>query len=230
MKLSKLGRAQWWAAAAIAVLGVTVIALSPGSQAAQPTQAKANQYIGVMKCKNCHASAEVGNQFEAWSKMKHSKAFEALASEAAKKIATEKGIADPQKDDKCLKCHVTAFGVPADQIAKGFDQKYGIQCESCHGPGQAHSKARMKAAGEEPEGAPKTFKQVPADEIVLAPDAKVCLACHNAESPTFKPPFCFNKATFEVRHLHPGKPRTAEEKKKLTEAQPCPDTCTCKAK
>ena len=225
MKLSNLGRAQWWAAAAIAVLGAAVIALAPGTQASQPVQGKPNQFIGAMKCKNCHASAEVGNQFEVWQKMDHAKAFETLASDAAKKIAAEKGIADAQKDEKCLKCHVTAFGVPADQIAKGFDQKYGVQCEACHGPGQAHMKARLAAAAAEPEGAPKTYKAVPETEIVTTPTMQVCLGCHNSGSPTFKS-FCFNSYAAKTRHLHPMKPRTDEQKKAL-EAKGCGDNCKC---
>lgn len=223
MKLSNMGRAQWWAAAAIAALGVAVIGFA---QAQEPAKAaKAAKYIGAMKCKNCHASPDVGNQFDSWQKSGHAKAFETLASEAAKKYAAAKGIADPQKDDKCLKCHVTALGIPAAQVDKKFDQKLGVQCESCHGAGSDHMAARLKAAGEEAEGAPKSFKQVGSGEIVAEPGVAVCLSCHNSESPSFKS-FCFAKSEAKIRHLHPLKPRTEEQKKAL-EAKGCDDNCKC---
>ena len=48
------------------------------------------------------------------------RAFEVLASDEAKKVAKERSIEDPQKADACVKCHVTAFGVPDAEII-GFD-------------------------------------------------------------------------------------------------------------
>ncbi len=225
MKPMSIVRAKYFSSALLALCAVLIglAAMSPSSEAAQDK--KPNRYIGVMKCKNCHAAAEVGNQIEVWQKMDHAKAFTTLASDEAKKIAAEKGIADPQKDDKCVKCHVTAFGVAPELIAKGFDQKYGVQCESCHGPGEAHMKARLAAAAAEPEGAPKTYKQLGEGELITAPDVKVCLTCHNSESPSFKS-FCFNKSEAKVRHLHPMKPRTEEQKKAL-DKKACDDKCKC---
>jgi hypothetical protein len=130
------------ALAALAIAGA-VLAVASATQASSAPQGKPNKYVGAAKCKNCHAAAEVGNPYEAWQKTNHAKAFETLASDAAKKIAAEKGIADPQKDDQCLKCHVTAFGVAPELIAKGFDTKLGVQCEACHGPGELHMKERL---------------------------------------------------------------------------------------
>jgi len=146
MKQARIGRASWWIAGALALAGVAVAVLAPEGSAAEPAQAKVNKYIGAAKCKNCHASDETGNQHAAWSKMEHAKAFEALASEEARKFAAERGIADAQKDEKCLKCHTTGFGAPPEAFDKKFDLKLGVQCETCHGPGEAHMKARMAAA------------------------------------------------------------------------------------
>jgi hypothetical protein len=64
------------------------------------------KYIGNTKCKMCHNSPAKGAMWDVWSKTKHATAFATLANEESKKIAKEKGIADPQKDAKCLICHV----------------------------------------------------------------------------------------------------------------------------
>ena len=49
-------------------------------------------YIGVAKCKMCHAKQHV-----TWMKMKHSTAITALSAEE-------------QKKPECFKCHVTGYG------------------------------------------------------------------------------------------------------------------------
>lgn len=188
------------ALSASASLGVLFAA---GSDPARSLPAE-NKYIGADKCKSCHGAADSGDQYSAWKGMDHAKAFEALASEEAKKIAAEKGIADPQKSDDCVRCHVTAFGVPEDQIKKGFERTHGVQCESCHGPGEQHMKARFTAAA---KGAAPGYVQIPADEIVIAPQAQKCLECHNDKSPTFKE-FCFHEFNAKIRHLNPKKPRS----------------------
>lgn len=235
MNLMSLIRAKFLSSAALVACAALVCGLAASSSSAELSQGKkANRYIGAQKCKNCHAAAESGNQFEAWSKMKHASAFATLASDDAKKIGKDKGIADPQKDDKCLKCHVTAFGVPEDQIAKGFDKSLGVQCESCHGPGEMHMKARMAAAaaaGEEEgfddkdKGKAKKYVAVPKEEILSEAPMATCLGCHNSDGPNFKP-FCYYKARASFAHLNPLKPRTDEEKAKLLVCG-CGDACGC---
>jgi hypothetical protein len=218
---------------ALLALLLLPVVLWSSSVAADPAQAKVNRYIGAAKCKNCHADKATGDQHGAWMKMKHAKAFETLAGDEAKKIAKEKGLADAQKAPECLKCHVTGHGKPAAELDKGFDMKLGIQCEACHGPGEKHMKARVAAAGDEEEeedldGGDKQAKytKIPADEIVVDPGMKTCLACHNSESPSFKN-FCFHRANAEVRHLNPAKPRTAEELQKILACGEG-EKCTCK--
>lgn len=217
-------RASLSALAAAAALLVAVLCATPNAEASQAK--KVNRYIGSQKCKTCHASKDSGNQFEALSKMKHAHAFETLASDEAKKVAKEKGIEDPQKADACLKCHVTAFGVPDAEIAKGFDRTQGVQCESCHGPGDNHVKARMAAAAAEDPDAPRVYKGLPAGEIVTDPAMSVCTTCHNKESPNYKP-FCHCKFKLQVRHLNPKRERTDAEKAALV-ACSCKDDCGCK--
>lgn len=211
----------------IAAAAVLVLCVLPASTTADGAQTKkANRFIGAAKCKTCHSSKETGNQFEALSKMKHAHAFEVLATDAAKATAKAKGIDDPQKADACVKCHVTAFGVPDAEIAKGFDRAIGVQCETCHGPGEAHMKARMAAAAAEDPSAPKIYKGVPAGELLASPEISLCTGCHNAESPNYKP-LCFCKSKLEVRHLNPKRERTDAEKTALA-ACGCKDDCACK--
>ncbi len=163
-------------------------------------------YIGVEACGKCHKRDTTGNQLGQWQQSKHAKAFATLGTPAAKEIAKAKGIADPQKDAKCLKCHVTAHGVDASLIVKGatpeekgFVAEEGVQCESCHGPGSLYKsrkvmkdKAAAVAAG------------------LVVPTEKVCIACHNAESPTFKS-FNYAEAKKKIEHPNPNKGKAEAE-------------------
>jgi len=164
-------------------------------------QAKTAKYLGVNKCKMCHSSAAGGNQYGKWMETLHSKAFDNLASAQAKELGGKQGITDPQTSDKCIKCHETAFGVSKDMLDAKFDPKLGVQCETCHGPGENHVKARMAAAssGDTDKGQGVT---IPASEINGKTDAKVCLGCHNKESPTFTG-FDFDKMSKQIAHPDP---------------------------
>lgn len=95
-------------------------------------------YIGATKCKTCHQKDADGAQFSKWLDSKHSKAYETLASEEAKKIAKEKGIADPQKAKECIKCHVTGYDADASLLGPKYAVEEGVSCESCHGPGSEY--------------------------------------------------------------------------------------------
>lgn len=162
-------------------------------------------YIGVEACGKCHKRETTGNQLGQWHQSKHANAFATLGTPEAKKIAAAKGIADPQKDGKCLKCHVTAYGVDAALIVKGatpeekgFVAEEGVQCESCHGPGSLY-KSR------------KTMKDKTAAVAagLIIPDEKLCKTCHNPESPSYKE-FNFAEAKKKIEHPNPnkGKPET----------------------
>jgi hypothetical protein len=196
--------------AAVAMVAL-VLAQSGKTAKEEPASGKAsvNKYIGADKCKNCHQSEASGNAHGVWKKEAHSRAFDTLASDKAKEIAKQKGIDDPQKNDQCLRCHTTAFGAAAEMIKKGFEAKHGVQCESCHGPGEAHFKARFAAAAK--AGDDGARQEIPAGEILSGVDQKTCLSCHNQESPTFKP-FCFHERAAKIAHLDPRKPRAAEDR------------------
>jgi hypothetical protein len=192
-------------------------------------QGPANRYIGAAKCKNCHQAKESGDQYGIWTTEKHAKAFEELASAKAKEYGKARGVDDPQTSEKCLKCHVTAYGKPAAEMHRSFDPKLGVQCETCHGPGEQHMKARMAAAAavdEKQADKKPAYAVIPDAEIIKTPTVKTCVSCHNEESPGFKP-FCFHKYLGDIRHLNPLKPRTDAEKAALL-ACACDKECICK--
>ena len=144
-----------------------------------------NKYVGASKCKMCHMAK--GKQYPIWSESKHAKAFETLKGEAALKIGKEKGIASPSTDAKCLKCHATAAVIDAS-LNGGITNAEGVSCETCHGPGSAYkAPAIMKNRAEAIKNG------------MIIPDEKVCLKCHNSESPTFK---SFNYATYYAKIAH----------------------------
>ncbi len=146
------------------------------------------EVIGVGKCKACHKSKTKGDQYGKWQASPHAKAFETLKNEHSAEIAKKMGIKDASKDEKCLKCHITAL-----KGDKGKDiTDEGVGCESCHGPGSlyksSHKKDKAKAL----------------TEGLIEPNEKSCLVCHNEESPTYKK-FVFADAVKEIAHPNPTK-------------------------
>lgn len=136
-----------------------------------------NKYVGADKCKLCHQTESKGNQYGQWKKSKHSGAYDALAGEKAKQVAAGLGIEDPQKSERCLKCHSMAFGVPADMAASGSKLKLedGVQCESCHGAGEKYWAMTIM----------KDHNKAVANGLVEINKA-VCVKCHNEENPVFE--------------------------------------------
>lgn len=153
------------------------------------------KYVGADKCKTCHKKAEDGEQHKKWEEGPHAKAMKTLASEEAKKIAAEKGIADPAKDAKCTKCHSTFASVDAKLLdAKTkLTLEEGVSCESCHGPGSEYKSKKIM----------QDQKAAIAAGLII-PDEKLCIKCHNSESPTFKA-FDFAAASKKIAHPIPKK-------------------------
>ena len=150
-----------------------------------------SKYMGVFKCKICHANVKLGGtEYQVWEKSTHAKAYQTLASEKAKAKAKELGIDDPQKSEKCYKCHVTGYGVDKSRFDQKFKIEDGVQCEECHGPG---------------EGYYPRFVMQKRDESIkkglVIPDEKVCVKCHNEESPFYKK---FNFKEFFAKMDHKG--------------------------
>ena len=209
--------AWWWGGLAVAG-SLLVWVGATGADATAASGSKENRYVGADRCKMCHAAEEGGNQFAKWQEMKHAHAFEVLKTDEAKAIAAERGLGDPTKEAECLRCHETAHGAGFDQVHPRFPRNRGVQCESCHGPGEKHFEIRLRAA------ASKEELPITADEIITQPPKETCLGCHNEQSPSFQP-FCMKSFASKIEHLDPRKERTEAE----LDARRCKcgDDCAC---
>ena len=122
-----------------------------------------HSYIGAAKCKSCHLKKE----YQAWSETKHAKAFSELKENEA-------------KDPKCVKCHVTGYNNGGYALDRNNEPDLAnVQCEACHGPGSEYKSITKDLAKEQAAG------------LILS-DAKICVGCHNKESPHYKE-FSFEK-------------------------------------
>jgi len=180
--------------AALALLLLASAALADGS----------HQYVGSKKCKTCHRKEAIGNQYGQWEDSKHAKAFETLAGEKAAKWAEEAGVSDPQNDEKCVKCHVTVYDVDPSLLTATYDRSEGVGCEACHGAGKDFRKKKIMMDEEKARAA----------GLIFHPDEKVCVRCHNDESPAWDPArytladgskvgFDFEQATEAIAHPVP---------------------------
>jgi hypothetical protein len=145
------------------------------------------KYVGNSKCKTCHNTEKRGMIHDSWAKTKHATAYATLANEESQKIAKEKGIKDAQADAKCLKCHVTGYGQPTGDK---YSVEEGVGCEACHGAAEGYV---MKHA---------TNKKLAMELGLVEPDEKLCVACHNEESPTYQE-FVFKEAYKLIEHHAP---------------------------
>lgn len=176
-----------------AALLVSLFALSMLAVAA-PADA-VHQYVGASKCKMCHNSDKSGKQYDKWKDSKHAKAYDVLATPAALEAGKKAGVAEPQKDPKCLKCHVTGYGAPATQLGEKYDMKEGVTCEACHGAGGDYWK---KATMEDIRA-----KKIDGATVGLAkPTEEACKKCHNPESPSYKE-FKYEEFHSKIVHMIP---------------------------
>lgn len=148
-----------------------------------------HELVGASKCKSCHK--KIGNPYALWLKSEHAKAFETLASPEAKKIAADKGLGDPQKEEACLKCHVSRvfLGDPAVNAKGKYTDAEGVGCEACHGAGSDYKKKKIM----------KDHDAAIANGLIIEKTEAHCTKCHNEESPTFKA-FDFEKQWEEIKH------------------------------
>lgn len=159
-----------------AALALLLALLLPGSHALAQASEKPHQYVGARKCKSCHKKEGIGNQYESWLESSHAKALETLATDKAVEWASEAGVDDPQNDEKCVKCHVTAYGVSEDLLGRKFTRSEGVQCEACHGPGKDYRKKKIMVDLEVAES-----------KGLIPQSEEICVACHNDESPAWDP-------------------------------------------
>ncbi len=148
-------------------------------------------FVGSKKCGDCHEKS-----YDVWRKSGHAKAFRTLAE------------LDPPRtfDPECVSCHVIGWdtegyfpyrggyqsvdGIPkldGTPTMKATRHLINVGCESCHGPGSAHSKAEK---GNDKQ-LQKTLQQAMVITKAEAEDVRSgknhCYLCHDLEnSPDFK--------------------------------------------
>lgn len=171
--------------------------ISPYSNALSQEKAKkVFKYGGVATCKACHMTKKSGAQFKIWQAGPHAKAYETLATPEAKALAKKQGIEDPQKSEKCLKCHVTAFGVDEKLKEPKLTLEEGVGCEACHGPGSEYRKKKII------EGIYAGKLKAEDYGLIKPVTEKVCVGCHNPESPSYKE-FNFKEKVAKIAHPIP---------------------------
>ena len=122
-----------------------------GKSCPPPTAEKRGD-VGSPMCVSCHAESE-----QVFKTSKHARAYATLVEQGK------------QHHLDCIGCHVTGWQQP--QGVCRIDETAGreeVGCESCHGPGDAHSKNPTPGS------------------IVRYVEAKTCKGCHDREnSPNF---------------------------------------------
>lgn len=156
-----------------------------------PAKAAGNKFIGSAKCKICHNSPAKGEQFKKWTESRHAKAFETLATPAAKEVGAKAGVDNPQTSEKCLVCHIAGATAPAEAKDATYTQADGVSCEACHGAGSGYKDMKTM----------KSHDAAVAAGLVASPE-KGCVGCHNDKSPTFKG-FKFEEMWPKIAHDYP---------------------------
>lgn len=157
--------------------------------------AQSHKYVGVSVCATCHKTEKSGNQLSIWSNSAHAKALETLKSEKSKEIVTKMGMkTEAYESPECLKCHTTGYGYATEMFDAKFKAEDGVQCESCHGAGSDYKVMKVMKNREE------SIKNGMTNILVSDGSAeKLCLTCHNDESPTFQG-FNFEESWNTIKH------------------------------
>lgn len=152
-------------------------------------------YVGVSTCGMCHKTEKQGNQLGIWEKSKHAQAYKTLQTAEADKIAKDKGFKTPAvKTPECLKCHASGYNVDAKFLGKKFKVEDGVQCETCHGPGEDYKSIKIM----------KDQKAAIENGLVVPSDINTfCVKCHNSESPTFDKNMDLSKMWDKIKHPIP---------------------------
>jgi len=127
------------------------------------------KFIGSERCKACHVVDFRGNQYSKWKSSAHAESMKTLSGNKAKEYAKKNSIAEPLKNESCLKCHSTGFGLEIKYFETSFNLSEGIQCEECHNRGSEYSKYQNMISRE-------SFESNGGDSGKL----KNCYKCHSS--------------------------------------------------
>jgi hypothetical protein len=189
----------------IMILSLALAGIALAGDPPTAEQLAGAKYLGSRGCRPCHMSRAQGRMAKIWSDSPHAAAYDTLGTPRGLEVAQANGVGNPQTDDKCLRCHATAFGVEDSRRARRFGLEDGVSCESCHGPGQYYKKRGIMC-------------QIVAGTLegasvgLLAPDEEACVQCHNDQSPTWPGSFNFEEMLAKIAH-----PIPAARKQKITD-------------
>lgn len=159
------------------ILGLAV----SGAVAADAAKTPEHAYIGVAGCRMCHSTKKQGEQVVIWKASKHATAYETLKTPEAVKMATDRGIKTaPVETPECLRCHAIGWDLSEAQKAEflkpAFKVEDGVQCETCHGPGNDYKSLSVMKD-----------RALALKAGLMIGDEKLCVTCHNDKSPAWKP-------------------------------------------
>ena len=122
-----------------------------------------------------------GEQYTIWKASKHATAYETLKTPEAVKMATDRGIKTaPVETPECLRCHAIGWDLSEAQKAEflkpAFKIEDGVQCETCHGPGNDYKSLSVMKD-----------RALALKAGLMIGDEKLCVTCHNDQSPAWKP-------------------------------------------
>ncbi len=124
-------------------------------------RSEAAGYAGTSSCGKCHQTA-----LRSWTRSHHAEALKTLEKD------------NHDRDPDCVACHTVGLEYRDGFSSKGLTPDLAnVGCESCHGPGIAHSRD------------PKS-KLLPIDE-------KACMKCHSLNH---DPNFDFRTAWAKIKH------------------------------
>jgi len=150
------------------------------------------KYLGNEVCGTCHPQ-----EYKKWLGTKHARSWVMLGmTEKADKVKSYFDVKSltPQNSAICLKCHGTAADTPAESRLPTFHIEEGVQCETCHGPGEKYvTEAVMKN------------KQQAIALGLRVPAKDVCMNCH-LEKPSHAfmhlKPFDFEEMYKKIAHKY----------------------------
>jgi hypothetical protein len=111
-----------------------------------PVASGQSGYVGIDVCSSCHEEEK-----KVWDRTAHARAYASLSRQFK------------EYNLECVSCHVTGYEKPGGSTVTKNESLRDVQCESCHGPGQAHVRIPEKKG-----------------LIARAPNLEICASsCHH---------------------------------------------------
>lgn len=145
------------------------------------------RFAGSDTCGACHRGPRMGHQYAIWLSSPHARAWAVLGTARGLQVAKEKGVAEPETDASCLKCHAPS-AVPARLASARVEE--GVGCEACHGAGSEYL-----------EDASMRDRTAAAKAGLRQPTRETCLGCHDSKT------FQYDEAVRKI--AHPARPQAA---------------------